>query len=640
LKTFITIGVSAGAVGAMVAGGLTVSSFLSGGGTQPEDVLPANALGFVKVDLNPSAGQKLNALRLMRKFPEIKDHGDDLKATLVESLLEDADLGLTYKADIEPWLGDRAAIAFVPSDTNDEGVAPLIALEFTDEAAMVAALDKAEKQLRTEHEELYADFEYRGSSSSEREGSAFPSEVSASAEPVPESFTEVEPSAVPEDYTVVEPGTSEGGVEVVVPGKVTAPNGSAEQPDTLTPNDYATMEPGTAPDDFSAVEPNAVEPNAVELNTDPKSFTTPEPGTAPESFYSGEEGAEDISGVSPSPSGKVMTEPEAEDFDPFDYAVRDNFVILSEHQSDVDAAAGAAQVLSGHASFAADKAAIDGTDQIVLGWVNIGAVYDIVPEDEKAEFAETFGSARPAGRVVVGVHAEPDAVEAVGRTIDLEAAGAEALATGGAGSGLVKDLPADTSVAFSGTGLGDLAVDLWDRYGSEPFLDVTDEAKEMGVTLPDDLVAVLGQEAAAGVVIGDEDGFDFSATARVRTEDADRALEVIELLGESPTEDFEAVPAPDGYVASTDPEHLADAANGDMSLGENEVFANAVPDADDASVVLFVDIPDVIRGLDAAFGGSDESGEAEEEPIPWGAFGATATGDAGNGEFKLRLTFR
>jgi hypothetical protein len=345
--------------------------------------------------------------------------------------------------------------------------------------------------------------------------------------------------------------------------------------------------------------------------------------------------AEDISGVSPTTSGRVMTPPKAGDLDPFDYAIRDGYVILSEDQSDVDEAVAATQVLSGHASFSADKAAIDGSDQIVLGWLNVGAVYDVVPDDEKADFAEQFGSARPGGRVVVGVHVEPDAVEAVGRTIDLEAAGAEALAAGGPGTGIVKDLPPHTSVAFSATGLGDLAADLWDEHG-DPLLGDAEEIEELGLRLPDDLYAVLGDEAALGVTLDDVEDGEVGATARVRTAEAERALKIISDWEEMPDDMLYTAPIEDGYVVSSDADDLADASDGDLSLAENPVFANAVPDADDASVLLFVNIPDVVDALEAAFGSSDQA----EEPMPLQAFGATATGEAGNGTFKLRLTFR
>lgn len=638
MKTFLTIGLSVGAVGSVVAGSLAVSSFLAADGSQPEDVVPASAIAFVKVDLNPSVGQKLNVLRLMRKFPEIKDEGEDLKSTLVESLIEEGDLDLSYEADIEPWLGDRAAIAVVPSSNNEDGVAPLVVLEFTDQEAMVAALDKAEKELRADTEAMYSSMGGSPDPSTPEEDFATLEQGVVTSEPEQGSWAEAsphgepaaEPSGEPDTTVGTEPsneqdawsGMTSGTQPGTMPGtEQDAWSGttSGTEPGTMPSNEtgtysgsYSAVGPGTASDSSSVVEPSAI----------PEAFATLEPGV--------------VLDPRPSLSAGVVDEvapPTPEDLDPFDYAIRDGYVFLSEHQSDVDDAAVAQQVLADDEAFSADKAAIDGTDQIVLGWVNVGRVYDIVPEDEKADFAEQFGSARPSGRLVAGVHAEPDAVEAVGRTVDLEAAGAEALAAGGKGTGLVNDLPPNTSVAFSATGLGDVAADLWDRYG-ESFLDESGEAEELGLQLPDDLIAVLGKEAAVGVVLDDPEN-EISGTGRVRTDEAARALELIDLFADTASEKVHSTPAPDGYVFSTDPDHMADAFNGDMTLGDNPAFAKAVPDADDASVLLFVDIPDVLAILDS-FAPSD----SEPEPSPLEAFGATATGEAGNGEFKLRLTFR
>lgn len=102
----LTVGVA----GAAVAAG----SFLSGGGTQPEDVLPAEAFGFVKVDLDPSAGQKLAAYRLAQKFP---DSGVSSESSLRDDLLTsvlDAEDDAKYEAHLQPWLGSRAGVAWLP----------------------------------------------------------------------------------------------------------------------------------------------------------------------------------------------------------------------------------------------------------------------------------------------------------------------------------------------------------------------------------------------------------------------------------------------------------------------------------------------------------------------------------------------
>ncbi len=68
------------------------ASRLSGGGTQPEDVVPATALAYADVDFDPSAGQKVAILRFLRHFPEADvDGGDDadLRKELVELLVKE-----------------------------------------------------------------------------------------------------------------------------------------------------------------------------------------------------------------------------------------------------------------------------------------------------------------------------------------------------------------------------------------------------------------------------------------------------------------------------------------------------------------------------------------------------------------------
>ena len=104
---------------AALIGGVTVAvRGLSGGGAQPEDALPGGAFAFAKVDLDPSAGQKINAMRFLRKFPALRDKvslNGDLREALFESVSESAGWEkLDFDKDVEPWLGSRVAIAAYP----------------------------------------------------------------------------------------------------------------------------------------------------------------------------------------------------------------------------------------------------------------------------------------------------------------------------------------------------------------------------------------------------------------------------------------------------------------------------------------------------------------------------------------------
>lgn len=138
---------------AALIGGVTVAvRGLSGGGSQPEDALPAGAIAFAKVDLDPAAGQKVNAIRFLRKFPALKDKvglNADLRESLFKGIAEGAGWGdLSFDKDVAPWLGHRIGIAAYPTGKDAEttvfGAAGnvVVALQVTDEAKARAGLDQ------------------------------------------------------------------------------------------------------------------------------------------------------------------------------------------------------------------------------------------------------------------------------------------------------------------------------------------------------------------------------------------------------------------------------------------------------------------------------------------------------------------
>ncbi|MFI9571705.1 DUF3352 domain-containing protein [Microbispora rosea] len=137
--------VAAVLVGVVGGGGVWAASKLSGGGTQPQDVLPANAMAYVRLDLDPSAGQKLALFGIARKFSATRDAfgGDDPRKALVTALQKD-EPGLSkvdYARDVEPWLGDRAGLAVLPADGGGDPVGAL-AVQVKDEAAARTGIAK------------------------------------------------------------------------------------------------------------------------------------------------------------------------------------------------------------------------------------------------------------------------------------------------------------------------------------------------------------------------------------------------------------------------------------------------------------------------------------------------------------------
>jgi hypothetical protein len=131
------------------AGGAFAYSRISGG-DQPAAVLPGNAFAYARVDLNPSAGQRVAALRFLMKFPSVKDQigltsdNDDLRQKLFELIKKDAGDNLTdvdFDKDVKPWLGDRAGVAALPG-TDGDVPNVVVAVQVKDENKAKVGLDK------------------------------------------------------------------------------------------------------------------------------------------------------------------------------------------------------------------------------------------------------------------------------------------------------------------------------------------------------------------------------------------------------------------------------------------------------------------------------------------------------------------
>ncbi|MGV9595789.1 DUF3352 domain-containing protein [Streptosporangium sandarakinum] len=134
-------------VAALVGGGgFYAVNLLSGGGTQPHDVLPGNALAYVRLDLDPAANQKVALFQIARKFQATKDSfsGDDPRKALFSLMQkDDSDLAkVNYATDIEPWLGSRIGVAMLPPAKRGDEPNPLFAIQVTDEGKARAGIDK------------------------------------------------------------------------------------------------------------------------------------------------------------------------------------------------------------------------------------------------------------------------------------------------------------------------------------------------------------------------------------------------------------------------------------------------------------------------------------------------------------------
>lgn len=134
----VVAAVAGGVALAAGVGGWGVAQLLSGG-AGPAAAVPSIAVAYLSVDLDPSAAQKIEALRMLKKFPAIDEQldlgvRDDLRRWVFEQVRDEGLCpGLDYARDVEPWLGDRMAVAAVPDD--DAPLAPLLVVQVRDRDA-------------------------------------------------------------------------------------------------------------------------------------------------------------------------------------------------------------------------------------------------------------------------------------------------------------------------------------------------------------------------------------------------------------------------------------------------------------------------------------------------------------------------
>ena len=134
------------AAAALIGGGAYAATMLGGGGDRPSSVLPGNAAFYAQVDLDPSAGEKIAAVRFFQGLdPELREQFDrgQWREWAWEQLRDEVDGAedIDFESDIEPWLGDRAGIAVLPQGDGEEPVVTL-ALQVQDGDAALAFFDE------------------------------------------------------------------------------------------------------------------------------------------------------------------------------------------------------------------------------------------------------------------------------------------------------------------------------------------------------------------------------------------------------------------------------------------------------------------------------------------------------------------
>ncbi|AXH97162.1 DUF3352 domain-containing protein [Ornithinimicrobium avium] len=144
-RGWLMAGIGLGAAALIGGGAYAAVHFLGSTGDQPDTVLPGDAAAYLRVDLDPSVGQKVAAVRFFQGLDpqaQARLESGEWREYVWEKLTEDGDVpaDLDYATDIEPWLGDRAGVAVLPNGEEEPLVA--VAMQVKDGEKALATLDK------------------------------------------------------------------------------------------------------------------------------------------------------------------------------------------------------------------------------------------------------------------------------------------------------------------------------------------------------------------------------------------------------------------------------------------------------------------------------------------------------------------
>ena len=123
----------------------------------PAEIAPKNALVYFTADVRPDGENREAVDAIARRVFRVSDPGKRIQQLIESEAKEEGD-EVSYQDDIEPWLGDKAAVVF--NNVGDEGSAGLIlSVKDTDKAQ--EKLDEFAKNDRPKPvERKYKDVEY------------------------------------------------------------------------------------------------------------------------------------------------------------------------------------------------------------------------------------------------------------------------------------------------------------------------------------------------------------------------------------------------------------------------------------------------------------------------------------------------
>ncbi len=583
------------AAGILVLGaaGAGAYALLDGGGAQPEEALPASTIGYVRIDLDPSAQQKINLLRLADRLPNLSDdlgveisEDSDLKQLLAESVTASGECEIDYEADVAPWIGERAAIAAVPGD--DDATHAVGVLAVTDESAARTAIES-------------------GLGCGETTDSA---QI---------AFT--------------------SGYAVITDDVPAADIVAAAEESSLADNEMFTADM-EALGDAGLVSVWADAEGFAEWSSDNAELFGGEALT--ESDLANMEGYTSMTGaLRANPDGIELT-----------FLSNADEAALAPYQS-TGTSVTAALPETTLAAFSASTTP-DAVDEM---WEQLHELYDSMGSAlGGGTLMSSTGSSIPAPTSVLGTDVDPDLYDyCLEAAEDLGFAGDDLSADDqmmldvfmDSCAGAATDEPTATDeLTTTDDEWTTTTEDPWDQGYGQPSFDgmvaLLDE--EFDIRLPEDLKTLFGEQL---VIALDAQGLDDvdaiqgveDVSAGVRTIGDTDALEDLagrldHLLVESGQGALSTSPADDGFVFATNDTYASDLA-ADGGLGSTDVYRSVVAD-EEASSVLFVDLDRLTEVLRPAF---EESGDDLTYLEPLRAAAMTIGADDEHATVSLRVSF-
>ncbi|WP_131103503.1 DUF3352 domain-containing protein [Ornithinimicrobium sufpigmenti] len=287
------------------------------------------------------------------------------------------------------------------------------------------------------------------------------------------------------------------------------------------------------------------------------------------------------------------------------YWLESDYVLFTEQDAQQTVQAAIAEgTLAENETFASDMDDL-GEAGIMAFWADTAELDDMLVAGANPAMAMTgdmVDSEMPevAGRTAATVRMTPDAIELHGVTRGAEGV---AIPENSDVDSLVTQLPADTAVALSLENGAAMIQSAWDYYAEqspEEVADITQEAAAAGFSLPDDIKMVLGDSMALSA------GSDIvEAFMNVSPTDSGMPALPIGYRAATDTERLQTMLTENGLGAGVlalreddgvltlgvDQGYVDTLAEGSgETLGESDLFTAAVADADNAQMVLFVNV--------------------------------------------------